>query len=271
MQVLADLALPLRTYFQDQNVYLVGLLAFYYREGDPQARCVPDLLVIKGLSGKLIGRHCIKTWVEGVPSVIFELTSRQTGEEDTGPKKELYERLGVREYFLFDPRSEYLPRQLMGYRLVKVAEGNGAEVRQQYDELAPAADCSLPSAELGLRLVPRGQSLQLVNLWTGERLLPYCELAKKVARYRQMVDQTEQRAEQDLEVALRQAEQARKQSAEDHRLREEALKQSQEAANRAEQAQKDLAAERRERERLQAELDRLRGGPPAGPPPGEGG
>jgi Uma2 family endonuclease len=284
--VIVALAEMLREHFHTrQDVHVGGNVNLYYEQGNPDAKRAPDLLVVKGVGDAKRYRDSFLLWQENAaPCAVIEVTSRGTAEEDTGAKKELYERLGVREYFLFDPRSEYLPRQLMGYRLVKVAEGNGdngVEVRQQYDELAPAADGILPSAELGLRLVPRGQELDLVNPLTGERLLPRPELTEQLARYRQLVDQTEQRAdqaEQDREEALRQAEQASKQSAEDRRLREEALKQSQDAARRAELAEKERAdlaeqadKERRLREELEAELRRLRAAltPPPPADPGE--
>src|SRR6185437_15705589 len=95
-----------------------------------------------------------------VPCVVIEITSRQTAEEDQGPKRELYERLGVREYFLFDPLHEYLEQPLMGYRLIG----------DLYEPLPPAQDGGLLSAELGLRLVPENTNLALFRFRTGERL-----------------------------------------------------------------------------------------------------
>jgi Uma2 family endonuclease len=284
----------LRVYFRPRgDVLVTGNIFLYYEQGNPEARRAPDLMVVKGVDGQRLP-DSFKLWEEKtVPCAVIELTSKSTAEEDTGPKKELYERLGVREYFLFDPRGEYLPRQLIGYRLVKVAEGtgdNGPEVRQQYDELAPAADGSLPSAELGLRLVPHGIELDLVNPVTGQRLLPPQEVAAELAKVRQQAEQAErereaalkqseedrrlrQEAQKQREEALRQAEQASKQSAEDRRLREEALKQSQDAARRAELAEKERAdlseqadKERRLREELEAELRRLRAALPPPPP-----
>ena len=48
-------------------------------------------------------RRIYKLWEEGrAPQVIFEVTSRSTRREDLRSKHDLYERLGVSEYFLFD-------------------------------------------------------------------------------------------------------------------------------------------------------------------------
>lgn len=52
-----------------------------------------------------------------MPVVIFEMTSEGTKNQDTGFKKTLYEQLGVLEYWLFDPKGEWIKEQLQGYRL----------------------------------------------------------------------------------------------------------------------------------------------------------
>jgi Uma2 family endonuclease len=268
--VIVALAEMLREHFSTlPDVHVGGNVNLYYEQGNPNAKRAPDVMVVKGVDDAKRYRDSFLLWQENaVPCAVIEVTSKTTAEEDTGPKRELYERLGVREYFLFDPRSEHLPRQLMGYRLVKVAEGNGdngVEVRQQYDELVAAADGSLLSAELGLRLVPRGIELDLVNPVTRQRLLPPREKTEQLAHQQQRADQAEQDRDEALkqsEEALRQAEQAgkqseedrrlreeaQKQSAEDRRLREEALKQSEEALRQTEQARKQSAEDRRLRE-----------------------
>ena len=108
--------------------------------------------------------------------MVIELTSNKTQQEDQGPKKELYQRLGVREYFLFDPLGDYLPQPLVGYRLIHQASelagdnGNGNGLLSEYEELLPAADGGMLSQELGLRLVPDGLQLALIDFATGKRL-----------------------------------------------------------------------------------------------------
>ena len=67
------------------------------------------------------------------------MASENTWREDLGEKRRLYERLGVREYFLFDPEGEYLRPRLIGFRLV---EG-------RYELIEPDADDRLRSDELG--------------------------------------------------------------------------------------------------------------------------
>ena len=64
-------------------------------------------------------RDNYKSWENGgaLPSFVLEVTSRKTRSEDINRKFTLYERLGIAEYFLFDPIGDYLMPPLLGYRL----------------------------------------------------------------------------------------------------------------------------------------------------------
>jgi hypothetical protein len=58
------------------------------------------------------------TWLEGkAPDVVFEFASPGTWRADLGWKHGLYQGLGVREYFLFDPTAEHFRPSLQGHRL----------------------------------------------------------------------------------------------------------------------------------------------------------
>jgi Uma2 family endonuclease len=271
------LLLMLRNHFRTQkDVLVIGNIFIYYEKGNNAARRAPDLMVVKGVDGQRFPPS-FKVWEENaMPCVVIELTSKSTAEEDLGPKKELYQKLGVREYFLFDPENEYLHRQLVGYRLVPLAEGNGdngMEIRYEYDELTPAADGSLPSNELRLRLVPHGVELFLVDLVTGTRLLPPPEFDEEVAKYRLKSEQAEHRAEQAehraevaeqrAEVAEQRTEQAEKDREETARLAEQAEKrrveesrQKEEARRLAELAQKQRQEARQQRDEAQRRAER---------------
>jgi Uma2 family endonuclease len=192
--VMMTLIATLRHYFRHRpDVYVIGNIFLYYEEGHPESRRSPDVMVVKGVEpGE--ERRSFKTWEErAVPSVILEITSEETADEDLGPKRQLYEKLGVREYFLFDPLHDYLERPLMGYRLIG----------EEYEPLPPADDGGLLSAELGLRLVPEGDRLALFRFRTGERIPAPPEAY-------QMLEEAEQRARQaaqQLEQERRRAEQ----------------------------------------------------------------
>jgi Uma2 family endonuclease len=153
-----------RRYAEVPDVYVWGNMLLYYVEGDPRACLAPDLFLVKGVDKHV--RRTYKLWEERqVPSLAIEVTSRSTRTEDLKLKKGVYERLGVDEYFLFDPFGEYLEPRLQGYRL---ADGH-------YRALTPsAADESLSSQTTGLDLVPEGARLRLRDAVSGE-LLPWAD------------------------------------------------------------------------------------------------
>ncbi len=140
--------------------YIAATMFLYYVEGQPKTRRAPDVMVAKGVFGQH-ERRSFKTWIEGVvPSCIIEVTSKKTTNEDLKQKKPAYQKIGVREYFMFDPLHDYLPHQLIGYRLIA----------RKYQRIKRGADGSLLSKELGLRLYPGGAKLALYDSKTGERV-----------------------------------------------------------------------------------------------------
>jgi Uma2 family endonuclease len=142
-----------------EQVYISSNMLFYYEEGNPSAFVVPDVFVVKGIAKHL--RRTYKLWEERIaPCVVFELTSRSTRLDDLGNKRALYEELGVREYFLFDPLDEYLKPRLQGFRLTAVG----------YQPMASSLNGTLRSEELGLILRPEGGLLRLVDPTNGEPL-----------------------------------------------------------------------------------------------------
>ena len=74
--------------------------------------------------------------------MVFEVSSPSTSRNDEGRKREIYGRIGVAEYVLYDPLGELLERSLQGYRLVSGA----------YEPLPVDATGALVSERLGLRL-----------------------------------------------------------------------------------------------------------------------
>jgi Uma2 family endonuclease len=157
----------LQDYYRGQNVYVSGDLLVYYVQGNPRKFIVPDAFVVKGIPpGK---RRTYKIWVEGKsPDMVIETTSRKTRKKDMQEKPDLYEQLGVKEYFLFDPHQEYLVPQLQGYRLTPAG----------YRRIEAGTGGELISVELGLRLSLADGLLQFHRVDTGERLLTRAERAE---------------------------------------------------------------------------------------------
>jgi Uma2 family endonuclease len=156
-----ETAVALRRHFEDDpDIYIWGRMCLYYAEGNPDARVCPDLFLVQGVPNHQ--RRIYKLWEEGTaPAFIIELTSGSTRQEDLGFKKDLYEKLGVEEYFLFDPLGEHLKPRLQGYQLLK----------GRYQSIVPDADGSLPSRTTGLSLMPEGERLRLRDTETGNPLL----------------------------------------------------------------------------------------------------
>jgi Uma2 family endonuclease len=155
----------LRAFFRQRaDVYVGSNMFVYYEEGNNNRKFAPDVFVAFGVSNQ--ERRSWFTWKEGKgPDVIFEFTSKSTQEEDQFTKKGLYEWLGVKEYFLFDPLDEYLKPRLQGFRLAGGVYQPISLVNGQ-----------LQSELLGLTLGADGNMLTLSNTKTGERLLPPPEL-----------------------------------------------------------------------------------------------
>ena len=106
----------LTQYLNSQQALVLSNQFLFYSQGYPKLRVAPDVMVIFDVAPG--GRPNYKIWEEGqVPKVIFEITSPSTRRQDQGLKYDLYEQLGVAEYWLFDPKGEWIPEKLKGYKL----------------------------------------------------------------------------------------------------------------------------------------------------------
>ncbi len=169
----------LRQYLQGQQATVLGNQFLYYAQGLPNLRVAPDVMVIFDVEPG--GRDSYKVWEEGaVPAVIFEMTSKGTRQKDEISKYELYEAMGVLEYWQFDPKGEWITEQLQGYRL-------------ENDTYLPITDSI--SQVLGLRLAVTGTLIEFYELETGQKLLIPDELKERFDQEAQRADQEAQRAD----------------------------------------------------------------------------
>ena len=176
----------LRVHYQDRDdVYVSGDLLMYYEEGNPKVSVAPDVFVVFGVEDRV--RMNYKVWEEGKgPDFVLEVASKSTWREDLGPKRKIYARLGVKEYWQYDPTGEYLTPVLQGIRLA----GN-AYVRQLTVN-SPDGALTLTSETLGLELRAKGGEMRFRNPSTGRILLSHSELA---AAHREAESRAEQEAE----------------------------------------------------------------------------
>ena len=148
---------------------------------------------------------------------MVEVAAASKWKEDEGPKRALYERLGVREYWQLDPRGEYLPSRLQGWRL------RGGVYEPQTVEEPLDGMLMLHSETLGLDLLAsQSGELYFCDPVSGERLLGHreTEAARRVAEARAKQAAAAREAEAagrrlaearvEQEVATRQAKAARR-------------------------------------------------------------
>jgi len=192
-RVALDRIVPvLRQHFPNSTDVLVGGdLLWYYERGEPRKTVAPDAFVALGVPRDPL-RHTYKVWREGkVPDFALEVSSPSSAVADVGRKRDLYERLGVREYFVYDPSGDLHQPRLQGFRLV------GGHLERI---LSLTPEVWLESEQLGLALVFDGGGLLLWDPVAGIYLrdLPASE---------ERGDQAEARAAR--EARLRRAAEAR--------------------------------------------------------------
>ena len=182
----------LRQYLIGRQATVLGDQFLYYSQARPRMRVAPDVMVIFNVEPG--GRDNYKVWEEGpVPSVIFEMTSPSTRNQDMEMKKGLYEQIGVEEYWLFDPRGEWIPEQLRGYRLISKA----------YEAIADNY-----STALGLQLTVEGKLIAFYRGDTGERLLMPEEFRVALQQEREQVQLERERAQLERERGDRERDRA---------------------------------------------------------------
>ncbi|MFN6472465.1 MAG: Uma2 family endonuclease [Nostoc sp. SerVER01] len=200
----------LKQYLADRQATVLANQFLYYAQGFPKLRVAPDVMVIFDVAAG--GRDNYKIWEEGqVLTVIFEMTSFGTKGQDEIFKKTLYEQLGVKEYWLFDPKGEWVEQQLRGYRL-------RGEIYESIEDGR--------SEPLQLRLAIEGKIIAFYREDTGEKLLIADELVEALRQEVVARQQAEERAEQERQRAEQESQRAEqeRQRAEQAQLEIEQLK-----------------------------------------------
>jgi Uma2 family endonuclease len=196
--IMTTLAMLL-AHLKGQQATVLADQFLYYVQGFPRLRVAPDVMVIFDVEPG--GRDNYKIWEEGqVPSVIFEMTSPGTRSKDDIEKKDLYQGLGVTEYWQFDPRGEWIPEQLKGFRLTGDEEPAYVPIANNQSEV------------LQLQLVVEGKIIGFYRLDNGEKLLPLAELNIALAQQIEQTEAASQRAEAAAERADREAQKAQEES-----------------------------------------------------------
>ena len=221
-----------RHYAHRDDVFVAADLLIYYQRRTRKS-VAPDVFVVFGAENR--PRHSYLLWQEPKgPDFVLEVTSASTRDKDQGPKRETYRRLGVREYWQYDPTGDYLRPPLQGLELI-----GGRYQRLPAEELADGT-LRLESKVLGLEVRQEAEGLRLYDPVTRSYLLSSDE--EQQGRLR-----AEQRWQMEA-AARRQTEAARNQA-------EAARNQTEAARSQAEARLHDEAAARRQAEAAQRQAE----------------
>ena len=183
-RVTVDATQPLMDRYRDRaDVYVGSDMMMYYEKEKPRIHVAPDVFVAFGVPREP-QRTVWKTWEEGkLADFVVEVTSESTRNRDEKDKRELYQRLRVREYWQFDPTGDYLDPILKFQRLDK--KGVYEQVR-----LKTGADGVLYGASgvLGLHVCLAGGRLRYRNPETGEYLPTSGDKDRRIERLDQRVE-----------------------------------------------------------------------------------
>ena len=160
---LADAADVLTMRFESRPRVYVGVnMLVYEQRGNPRRSLSPDLFVAFDVEDR--ERDVYKLWEDNAPMFVLEVTSKSTHREDER-KKARYSRWGVAEYFLYDPRGEYVKPPLKGFELA------GGSYRAMPTDVLPHGKPGFTSRTLGLGLWLDGSVLRFYDPETDRNLL----------------------------------------------------------------------------------------------------
>jgi Uma2 family endonuclease len=162
----------LEDFFRNRpDAFIASDQFWYWEEGNTSACIAPDVMVVLGVPPRdPRERSSFFSWEENgaIPSIVFEMASKNTGREDVNEKYDRYESLGVREYFLFDPEALYLKPQLQGYRL------NGTAYRRLH--------VGALESELGFGLRAEDTMIRLIDLRTKQPIPTRAEAVELIQK-----------------------------------------------------------------------------------------
>lgn len=199
----------LESWLAGRDAYVGGDQNVYYDVNDLDKVLAPDVFVALGVSGR--SRINYRIWVEGPPPCfVLEVLSPSTRRRDLVDKKAIYERMGVREYFVFEGaddegrvRGRPIEPALQGFRLR--AGGPDGRGTARYEPIAPWSGAERPpegvtvgysSEVLGLDVTLRrvDEGVRFFDPESG-RFLPTAEEAR--LREERRADEARARADEE--------------------------------------------------------------------------
>ena len=188
-----DAVSMLRHRFDGPTSAVHGDTFVYYEEGDPRKVVAPDCYVAFDINKEsLILRDTYLAWEAGkMPDFVLEIGSTSSGAYDTGPKRDLYASLGVREYWRFDPSGgDHYGEPLVGEYLA-----DGEYYRFELTN-EPEGETRGHSPLLGLDLCWQEGRLRFYDPEADFWLETYVEAATRADREMERADREAGRADQ---------------------------------------------------------------------------
>ena len=230
------------------DVFVSNAVFISYDKTDGNARVNSDLFIAFGVDAAAIRENLPNFWIwetGKVPDFVMEVASPSTAANDTGPKRSLYQRLGVTEYWRFAPTGgELYGQPLQGERLI-----GGSYIPYEITA-APNGSQRSHSQLLNLDFSWNGAEFDVLDPATGKSI-KITELLISEQEARQAAEAQAAQSEASHIAAQSQAAQAEaaRQAAEAQAAQAEAARQAAEA-----QASQSEAA----RQAAEAEINRLR-------------
>ena len=164
--------------FHDQVCAIHENYGFYQTSNENEPPYAPDIAIIKGLPEQ--DARSYRVGVYGPPpQIAFEFASEETWRNDLIKKPLAYARMGIAEYYAYDPNQPLLPlsrkrgRRLFGWQ----RDPAGGILR----EMLPDSQGRLWSMRLSSYLVPDGTFLRLYD-HAGNLRLTQAEDAERRAK-----------------------------------------------------------------------------------------
>ena len=216
------------------DVLVAGDLLWYPERGNNRLRVAPDAMVIFGRPKGDRGSY--KQWLEGgiCPQVVFEVLSPGNRPKAMAEKYRLYERLGVEEYYIYDPDDFALQgfiREEDAFRKINSMDG-------------------WVSPRLGITFVHDGASELRIRNPDGTFFRTHLELANQASAAEERVHEVEELIEELRDESERRLHSERRKT---ERERQAAEKERQ----AAEVAKQQVEEQRRIAEKMAAKLREL--------------
>ncbi len=186
----------LRRWFRGKNVFVGAKGFIFWNRCDAKERINPDCMVTLDTDPAFIYEfpNYFLWEVNKPPDVVMEVASPSTASNDLGHKRDVYARLGAREYWKFDPTGgDLYGAALMGERLV-----DGEYVPYELN-VGPDGSVWSRSDVLGLDFYWDGERFDIRDPLTGQTIDP----ALVAESERTRAERAEQRAEREREARLK--------------------------------------------------------------------